>query len=128
MLRDAGFEFARQGKGDHSVWKHPSGVEYSLDGADSKEMARGSWKTSSKVARNRAGQAAMKVIVEFENSSNAVCATSPDFPNVVGLGDDRDDALRRFLNALHGLIEYHTETGEPLDIPSDDRQIEVIAA
>ena len=49
MLRDAGFAFVRQGKGDHTVWKHPSGVEYSLDGADSKEMPKGTWLTLRKL-------------------------------------------------------------------------------
>ncbi len=43
MLRAAGFVFARQGKGDHTFWAHPSGVKYSLDGADSTEMPKGTW-------------------------------------------------------------------------------------
>lgn len=43
MLIDAGFVFAREGKGDHTYWEHPSGAKYALDGAESTEMAKGSW-------------------------------------------------------------------------------------
>lgn len=65
----------------------------------------------------------MKVVIDFEFGPSSVAATSPDFPNVVGIGDDRDDARRRFLNALEGTIAYHREIGKPLDFPSDDREI-----
>lgn len=43
LLADAGFRFHRRGKGDHSIWEHPSGLSYALDGADSDEMPKGTW-------------------------------------------------------------------------------------
>ncbi len=54
----------------------------------------------------------MNIIVDFEISSNGVSATSPDFPNVVASGDDHDDALRLFHEALREHVAYHERTIE----------------
>ena len=70
----------------------------------------------------------MKVIVEFERSSNAVSATSPDFPNVVALDKDREDALLRFRSLLAEYVAWRAEDGTPLDLPPEDRDLEIIAA
>ncbi len=70
----------------------------------------------------------MKVVVQFEYGPHSVAATSPDFPNVVAIGEDHDDALLRFRRSIEGWIEWHRDLGEPLDIPADDRIIEIIAA
>lgn len=70
----------------------------------------------------------MKVVIEFESSETSVAATSPDFPNVVAVGKNRDDARSRFLSLLDEWIQWHRERGTPLELPSDDRAIEVVAA
>jgi predicted RNase H-like HicB family nuclease len=50
--------------------------------------------------------------IEFENSSNGVSGTSLDLPNVVAIGDDHDDALRLFHEALREHVAYHERTIE----------------
>jgi len=70
----------------------------------------------------------VKVVVEFEYGPRSVAATSPDFPNVVAIGEDHDDALMRLRRSIEEWIEWHRDLGEPLKVPSDDRVIEIIAA
>jgi predicted RNA binding protein YcfA (HicA-like mRNA interferase family) len=44
LLRKLGYTDERRGKGDHTVFYNPTTKEsYTLDGADSHEMARGAW-------------------------------------------------------------------------------------
>lgn len=77
-------------------------------GAGSEEKAGGSWKFLRKLLSSVKGV----MHIEFENSSNGVSGTSLDLPNVVAIGDDHDDALRLFHEALREHVAYHERTIE----------------
>ena len=50
MLRNAGFRYIREGKGDHEIWGNDDGVHLTVDGADGREIPLGTLRAMLKVA------------------------------------------------------------------------------
>ncbi len=57
----------------------------------------------------------MKVDVIVEWAGNNWCAYAPDLADVVvATGATRDETILRFRDALHGLMDYKRDGGQPM--------------
>ena len=57
----------------------------------------------------------MKVDVIVERAGDNRCAYAPDMADVVvATGATRDETILRFRDALHGLMDYKRDEGQPV--------------
>jgi predicted RNA binding protein YcfA (HicA-like mRNA interferase family) len=50
LLKDAGFSFKRQGKGDHEIWGNEEGISFPVDGSDGMEIPIGTLRACLRMA------------------------------------------------------------------------------
>ncbi len=62
--------------------------------------------------------------VKLENDEGTVLVTSPDFPELVTFGDDRDDALSYAVGAFSEAIAARMALREPIPLPSKGKPSE----
>ena len=66
--------------------------------------------------------------IHLEPDDDTILATSPDFPELVTFGDDRDDALTHAIDALEEAIAVRIRYGEDIPPPSAGEDCAILPA